>query len=383
MNLAAAVFSIVVLFNPASQSADLLSLPYYKLLAESFKENNFTMETVWKDFFNSTHCERNTAACLTGMSAGLASINNQNVILHKSEKLNKNDTVVTKLGNFIVVDRNETQISLTVSKKQRDDIDFQKRVAQKKIWNTLAIYQNEIAAFQTFISTQTQKNPLFSALFAATFMTAYKSTNDPFASFVPYDLYKKLASLPDQTQLNIGFISTPIKGRLLVIKVDLESPAFWGDLRVMDEIQLINGLPVEKLDAKDMEKILQKKVFTLKVMRNKVPHTVVLKISEQKTKKVKYSVIQWKSQNILKIVLKTFEADTNLCVDLSKKISSYRSRYSLNGVILDLRDNGGGSVSFATCLASIFLGPSKLFMSEVYIKQNQTKPTLEHGILAN
>ncbi|MBL7543866.1 MAG: hypothetical protein JNL11_08615 [Bdellovibrionaceae bacterium] len=369
------VFLLISMFCvPPTQAGDLLGIPYFKIVAEAWRDNNYTLYNLWSDGFTLNNCQKNIVPCLKGINAGLTSIDTNKKIVHKSEKIKATEKIVSELGAFQVVEFDEPAMLLNSSQKQIFEISQRDELTQIDLWKKIILTQRDIDQIQNYINTQASKKELYGPLFTSWFMNEYKRTSDPFASIIPYDLASRLASLPDEGSVQAGLTLTNINGRLMVKAITLDSPAFWAGVRYMDEVIAFNGQKIDKVTTSEFSRSIDAKIFAIDILRAGEKQTLAIPLVELSLKKAEFSLVQWRSRNIIRMKLRTFDADLSLCTYISKQIEVFKHRYSVQGIVLDLRDNGGGSVYFGSCLNMIFLGGDKLLMNRVDLDTKQATP---------
>lgn len=359
------IFALSILLGLKILGADLLSIPYYKTVAESWRDNRYGIDNLYKDWLNLRNCQANSVACMNGLGAGFASIDLDLKIKHSSEVLLSSEKVIKNLGQFIIFESTEAVVNLQASKS----VVFKRMQERKKnaiaVGKTIKWTARDIEEIKVFISQKLANNPLYGALFTATFLDEYKKTSDPFGSVVPKDLWRRLFGMSEEKNMKMGITASSVAGKFRVLKVDLESPAFWAGIRFWDEVLEVNKIPIDTLKGKDMGSLLNQDIVSFKILRAGTTLQIDVENKESIEKKVSFSLIQWKNRNVLRIDLRTFIAEFNLCRSISQTIESYKSRYELAGLILDLRNNGGGAINFGQCLSSIFLKENQVFLKEI------------------
>lgn len=353
-----------------------LSESYFQVVAGAWKDAGYLSTNVFNDYLNEVQCKslpQNTYACLKGLNDGLASIDMNWKLKIDGEEINPSTKIVFKTGIFIVVERKEDPILVFESAKASHDKNLQSLLARRKFWNSANITQTDLEAIKAFIFNSFAMHPLSDAFFASSFMSGYKSAYDPFASLQPIDLRKRLAELPDQPEFNWGINAIGIDGKLIVTKIELGSKGFFAGFKQFDQILKINNFPVESLNQGRIIEVISKPEVVFEILRKGQPLNLTIKggaFSNQQ--KLESSIISWRGTNALRLTLRTFAADMSLCGAIYRKINEAKATYGIEGLILDLRDNGGGSVGFASCVNTILLGPDKKIMTEKFL--DTTKP---------
>lgn len=144
-----------------------------------------------------------------------------------------------------------------------------------------------------------------------------------------------------------------------------------ADVRLGDQITHINGL---KLKDKSTEELLTlvrgapNTKFQITLSRNGKSMDKTITRMAIKTASVSYSGLY--QGNIAYVKLEEF--DQNACDEIETSLKKMMEKTTLQGVILDLRDNGGGLLAEAVKIVGLFVGENK---SVVTLKgQNVTGP---------
>jgi carboxyl-terminal processing protease len=366
-----------------------LTEPYFQIVAGAWRDAGYLTVNIFNDYLNEEQCKslpQNTYACLKGLNDGLASIDMNWKLKLEGEELNPSAKIIFKSGIFIVVERKEDPILVFESAKASHDKNLQSLLARRKYWNSAIITKTDLEAIKAFIFNSFLAHPLSDAFFASSFMKGYKSAYDPFASLQPIDLRRRLAELPDQPEFNWGINAIGIDGKLLVTRIKLGSKGFYAGFRQFDQITKINNFPVESLNQGQIIEVISKPEVVFEVLRKGQPLNLTIKggaFSNQQ--KLETSVISWRGTKTLRLTLRTFAADMTLCGSIYRKIIEAKTNYGIEGLILDLRDNGGGSADFASCVNTILLGPDKKIMTEKFldsIKPDEITSTFSASIVS-
>lgn len=181
-------------------------------------------------------------------------------------------------------------------------------------------------------------------------------TLDPYTSFIPASDEETLKRLRSGQYGGIGSIITLVDGKPYLSEPYYGMPAQANGLRAGDEILEIDGVKCEGKSISEVSDMLRGK-----------PHTeITLKIRREGEKKIiKKSflrdIIQMPTipyyaevaDGIGYIVVLDFIDRT--ASDFEKALKELVSQHNINKLIIDLRGNGGGLVSQAVEIASLFL----------------------------
>lgn len=148
-------------------------------------------------------------------------------------------------------------------------------------------------------------------------------------------------------------------GQPTILRVLPDSPAEKGGLKAADTIVAVNGEAVEGLDAAGVaEKIRGEEGTSVKLSIRRGDETKEFTITRAKISdaSVRYSI----ENGIGKMIISRFDTDTG---DLARKAAIEFKNNNVKGVIVDLRDNGGGYLDAARDVAGIWLN-NKVVVSE-------------------
>ena len=199
------------------------------------------------------------------------------------------------------------------------------------------------------------------------------STLDPFSAFFDRDQFELLQQQARGQALGFGSVLYVTPGKVLILETAQGSPAWRAGLGPGDEIVEINGARVNRLDFNSLVGLLQRaksQPVRLGVVRpgKVVPEDFRLKPAEVALPTVDKDFLL--EPGIGYIHLAAFESKTpQEIVDALKRLDvvgdspAGHSPSSLQGILLDLRDNHGGMVDAAVGVASLFLKPNSLVLT--------------------
>ena len=194
------------------------------------------------------------------------------------------------------------------------------------------------------------------------FLSVYK---DPHTYILPSMYFEEVGSKFERSNLFVGLAFEKKQGCILVRKVFKGSDAEAAGLKAKDEVLEINGIKSEQLNLFDISSILKEseaKQFNFKIRRNKITENIEVKRSY---KKLNHVLVEKESGLRDYSVVTLTKFSRGVCAEVSKKIKAMTDE-SIAGMILDLRDNPGGELNEAACLAGLFLGINKKIYSVKY-----------------
>ena len=107
-----------------------------------------------------------------------------------------------------------------------------------------------------------------------------------------------------------------------------------------------------------------------KIMRNGKEKVITSKIHRKKLQSLFHKVLTYKSKQVLYIKLSKFYMD-NVCHELRSIINIHKNK---DGIIFDLRDNGGGASLSGQCIASLFLKNGDIIYTQKTLSYDLRRP---------
>ncbi len=205
------------------------------------------------------------------------------------------------------------------------------------------------------------------SLVVALGLNGYMSiTKDPHSYLIPVKYYEEVLSNSLSRQVSLGMITRRSNDTLVIKKVIPQSPASRTGLRKGDVIVSVNGKTVASLLPSQLQeafRLSKSQRLVLSVKRD----TRLLHMDLFKQETVIPSVSSENLQGARKVGLITihrFAKDT--CEYVRKEVLDHMQQ-ATQGLILDLRDNPGGQVEEAACVANLFLDKNILMFETRYL----------------
>lgn len=205
----------------------------------------------------------------------------------------------------------------------------------------------------------------------ATGINSYLSVaRDPHTYIVPLAYYEEVLSQSETRSAHLGFVARRIKGGALVRKVFSDSPAARSGLRKGDRILELNGTDVTKLHAAEFNELVRGQSagrLRLKVRRQAGARAVErhFEILRGETQFVAVeSRLLERDARVGLLTVHKFARET--CQSARKHLVGLMEQ-GIQGLVLDLRDNPGGQVDEAACVAGLFLAPGSLVFQTKYL----------------
>jgi carboxyl-terminal processing protease len=199
------------------------------------------------------------------------------------------------------------------------------------------------------------------------FLSVYK---DPHTYILPIAQYEEVISNSDARQDKVGIVFRKLQSRVFIKKVFETSPAEIAGLKKSDEILSINGQLVAKLLPKQISerlRLVETRRLPLVIIRKEKGATVKKYVeiirSESVYPSVTSKVINGR-QRLGLINLHKFAKDS--CKHAREQLVSLIES-DIRGVLIDVRDNPGGQLEEASCIAGLFVKKGSLLFETRYL----------------
>jgi carboxyl-terminal processing protease len=194
-------------------------------------------------------------------------------------------------------------------------------------------------------------------------------TLDPHSSFMSPDEYKEFMVQTEGSFPGVGVVIT-IKDDVLIVVSPIEgTPAYEAGIKAGDEIIMVEGKPIKGLSIMEAVKLIRgpkgsKVKLTIRRKGLEKPIDFLITRDVIPIKTVRSLLLPY---DIGYIRVSNFQGNTGQ--ELSKALKEMRKENELKGLILDLRNNGGGLLSAALEVTDEFLDSGVI----VSIKGRDTK----------
>lgn len=205
-----------------------------------------------------------------------------------------------------------------------------------------------------------------SYLTATMFNALIGIANDPHSYMAPKLRMQAQSKKSDKKKL-IGIGYEPTDNGLFVTSVMEGSPAKKAGLLLGDLIISVNGETEALASA-----IGSYDSLDLRIKRDESVIEKSLEKGEIVIKNVNVELMESDGENYIYISLKTFMDNTS-CSTIKQKSQELLEATKVDGVILDLRNNGGGHVTQGMCLVSLFIEDGSTIWVSEFFHRNQTE----------
>lgn len=185
--------------------------------------------------------------------------------------------------------------------------------------------------------------------------TMLESLDDPYSRYLNKHEYAEQNSSIDSKITGIGVNISSIGGKIYVVSVIDDTPAFRAGLKKGDVFLKVNGDSIsgkKSSEVADLVRGAENTSVTLTILRNKKIITKKILRKEIKIKTVKSSV----DQNIGYIRIMSFIGSTTP----REFIDALQKTDKTKGLIIDLRGNTGGLLPNAIFIANMFIDKGNL-----------------------
>lgn len=256
--------------------------------------------------------------------------------------------------------------------------DFDRHLSEKvdlAEWQTAfpgPEFQPAFSFIEVYLDIKSRLNDpaKFNALLATGINAYFSIAVDPHTYIVPLAYYEEVLSQGESKQPHLGFITRRIKGGVLIRKVATGSPAMKAGLKKGDRIIALNGQPVTQLPPTEWNDLTRGPVGSrLRVLLEREVAGQVqrreVELFQEETRfvSVEHRVLEG-PRRIGVLTINKFAKDT--CQLARRQVISMMEE-SIQGMILDLRDNPGGQVEEAACVSGLFVPAGSALFHTQYL----------------
>lgn len=294
--------------------------------------------------------------CLQSQRHFLACVNSVSSMAERLRLRFTRDGKFTDLTAEDMERRLSEKMDLAEWRNAFDGPDFEPGFSFPELWTRL----------KSELKDETKINSLL-----ANGINAYLSVaNDPHTYIVPLAYYEEVLSQSESRIPHLGFVARRVKGGAVVRKVFTDSPAARSGLRKGDRILELNGAAVSRLHSAEFAELIRgqssgRLLLTIERAEQGKKTRRALEIIQGETKliSVESRVLQTPARLGL-LTIHKFARET--CQNVRKHLVALIEQ-SIEGLLLDLRDNPGGQVDEAACVTGLFLEPGIAIFHTKYL----------------
>ena len=299
----------------------------------------------------------NTLACINALSAMLA-----------------------KLGKSLAANGDFVPDSMVASKTEKQLLEeWSSRVTELKTAPRFSFTLN-----LRKISEQLSKESK-SQIFGAGLNAFLSLSEDPHTYILPIELYEEVYSRSEPIVQSLGLVVRKQNGQLEIKRVLPKSVAEEKGIQAGDSILEAGGISVADQRPTDLNILLSRMghKFPLKIKREDKIFDVYVSTSGVRAQNVSSL---WKKGDKDTLVISIQKFTEGMCEDFKKEIKVKQKEKSIQGLVVDLRDNPGGQMHEATCLLSALIPKGQiLYFTNSFGRRTEYKssgPVMYSGPLA-
>ena len=302
-------------------------------------------------------------------------VNNKTCVLSEKNFLSCVNSVINGLTvlqlrlsfNGDVLAFNSDTNSLDNYKEKENLIAFSK-IYKENLQNTY----NFEKLWDTILAQSSKKIPR--TYLIAQGINGYLSVNkDPHTYIMPIEYFEQVSSSSERSPYFVGLSLEKDRGLLKVKKVIKNSDADLAGIRSNDVILSINGYKSEQLNLMDAGQILRDRhvrIFNFIIRQDNASLIKNVQRSYRILNQIYSEVIEVDGRKKIGVIYVS-KFSKNTCSEVQSTLYQMADQ-SLSGLVLDLRDNPGGHLSEAACLAGLFIGANKKIYSVQYFDLSKT-----------
>lgn len=189
---------------------------------------------------------------------------------------------------------------------------------------------------------------------------------DPHTYLMPLGYYNEVVAQTDSKSSALGLILAKDQTSYFIRKVLDESPAEKAGLQKGDIIVSVNSKSVHKLSLPQVSELLKGEIgqeIEVEVLRGENKFDIELVRSMSRIPSVTHRTLPG-IRPVGLVTINKFAAGT--CEKVDMALAALKDK-RIKGLLLDLRDNPGGQMEEASCVAGLFLGKDKKIFELRYL----------------
>ncbi|MFZ4402760.1 MAG: S41 family peptidase [Pseudobdellovibrionaceae bacterium] len=256
-------------------------------------------------------------------------------------------------------------------RQMQKDFSYEKKslLEWKKNYLLKSSYDFEQAIKNILQKSSTQNQTYLVASGVNGFLSILK---DPHTYILPLKYFNEVVAQSNQN-LSLGFNLSEGPQGIFVKKVFQKSSADQAGIKKGDVLISIDDKNISQLNLTEISSIFRQKIkndFVLLMRRQSTYKRIYLIRSKKSQIDSIHLALLEKNKNIAVLTIDKFAKNT--CEQVKDII--LKNKRGLGGLILDLRDNPGGQMDEASCIAGLFLNPKELVFELKYLdskKENE------------
>lgn len=249
--------------------------------------------------------------------------------------------IITSVVSFLT-----TGIIVNNNYRTTNGISYNELLSDSKVKEFLEVYANVVAGYYEDVDKDEAINMAING------MMSY--LGDKYTTYMDQDEAQKLADELKGTYEGIG-VSVSKENVGQIYEVFEDSPAAQAGVKEGDIIVAVNNEDVTSKTNDEIVALIQAsndKKVDIKVLRENNYYDFTIKIGTLNVPAISYEIKENNNKKIGYIYLATFSS--SLASQVEKALTKMETT-GIDGLIIDVRDNGGGYLSAASETASLFL----------------------------
>ena len=349
-----------------------------KPLAQYWEESGASIDDVDYNTFNCYTTEMHFHACMAGLNALGAHLESQ-VRIIPAKLLNDKDipqkNELKRFGEAVVVEKIDTEGAMIenvrifaenkrqeTSKIHQAEEDLYKRITKSinEGVDNADLFVDFISMSQEFVAKikANPKNQGKLAMIAGENETAMREIFDPHAYVLPTAYLKDRDRLADKNFFGVGATMQMLNNKPVFIGLlDGGSAKLSKLIKVNDIVLKVDGKSVEGMNLASVVNLIRGEEGTkVKLLLLRGQTQVEIEITRLKfsVQNVESKVVDHLGAKFGYIKLRSF-VDSRACLKISQSIGDLEKQ-NVKGIIIDVRDDGGGALEQALCIGGLFLG---------------------------
>ncbi|AGH96461.1 carboxyl-terminal protease [Pseudobdellovibrio exovorus JSS] len=269
--------------------------------------------------------------------ACLAALSQSALLLQKQVDL-QSGRLVDVVESDYLVEKNEKDLMSLYAENLTSRLDFEKELQE--------------------LIQGAKKDELKSSFYGRMINAFLSVYADPHTYVLPLNFYSNVGSKMDRSKFFVGISYEKLQGDFYIRRVSKNSDAELAGIRVGDKVLSVDSIDLKGLSYSEFSDLMtneEKTGFVFVVQRGEQTLNLKLQRTYRQLNHVQYSLIK-SNKNYAYVNFTKF--GSGACLEIARAIQTAREE-KVGGMILDLRDNAGGQMEQAACIAGLFLGKNK------------------------
>lgn len=296
---------------------------------------------------------------------GLSIKDIDNLFVNKHCYLNKKYFLACMNALTTLAEKQGQQISLEgkLEKKQNFKVlsEKEKMLSWEEVWEENKSTNIPVEFLWKKLSNQIKISSIESIRVAQTFNAYLSIYKDPHTYILPKDYYEKVVAQSQNKMNSYGFIVTKANDKFVFSRVFADSVFEKSGVKKGDILLEVDGVEVSHLSHDELLNLFKgKNRNNFVIMQKEKLLQLSLNKENQVLKSVHFKKLETAFHNKFQYQISIYKIAEGVCKETESYLQKANSQKA-SGVILDLRDNSGGSMDEVLCLAGLFVGEKKVY----------------------